>query len=95
MRVVKKTPQAEKDLLEIWIYIARDDATAADRVFDRIESACRNIAERPFMGRERRELAERLFRFPVGNYVISYRPLKGGMELVRVLHGARDPWRRF
>jgi toxin ParE1/3/4 len=28
--------------------------------------------------------------FPVGNYVILYRPIEAGVEIVRVLHGARQ-----
>lgn len=27
---------------------------------------------------------------PVGNYLIFYRPLPDGIEILRVLHGARD-----
>lgn len=30
--------------------------------------------------------------FPVGNYLILYRPIEAGVEIVRVLHGARQ-WR--
>jgi toxin ParE1/3/4 len=42
------------------------------------------------MGREREELSARLRSFAVGNYVIFYRPAKDGIEVVRILHGARD-----
>ena len=28
--------------------------------------------------------------FPLGNHLIFYRPIDDGIELVRVLHGARD-----
>jgi len=35
-------------------------------------------------------LAARLRSFPVGSYVIFYRPMENGVEIVRVLHGARD-----
>ncbi|MBP6107168.1 MAG: type II toxin-antitoxin system RelE/ParE family toxin [Steroidobacteraceae bacterium] len=28
--------------------------------------------------------------FPVRDYVLVYRPILGGVELVRVVHGARD-----
>ncbi len=42
------------------------------------------------MGHARYELAPELRSFPVGRYVIFYLPLVDGVELVRVLHSARD-----
>lgn len=42
------------------------------------------------MGRLRDELTEGLRSFPVGRYVIFYRIVQDGVEIVRVLHGARD-----
>lgn len=42
------------------------------------------------MGRARDELAEGLRSFPTGQYIIFYQPVPGGIEIVRVLHGARD-----
>jgi toxin ParE1/3/4 len=90
-----KTPQAEEDLLEIWVYIARDNEAAANRLYDRIERACATLAEHPHIGLERPELIQGVFSFPIGNYVIYYRPIEEGIEVVRVLHGARDARARF
>ncbi len=42
------------------------------------------------MGRPRDELAEGLRSFSVGRYVMFYRAIPEGVEIVRVLHGARD-----
>jgi toxin ParE1/3/4 len=42
------------------------------------------------MGRHREELAAELRSFLVDNFVIFYRPMDGGIEVVRILHGARD-----
>ncbi len=42
------------------------------------------------MGRARPELAVDLRGFPVGNYVLFYRPMADGVELVRALNGHRD-----
>ena len=44
----------------------------------------------PYVGRHREELSPRLRSLPVGNYVIFYRPMEDGIEVARVLHGARD-----
>jgi len=42
------------------------------------------------MGRARPELGHGLRSFVVGQYVVFYRPSTKGIEIVRVLHGARD-----
>jgi toxin ParE1/3/4 len=40
--------------------------------------------------RQREELSPRLRSFPVGSYIIFYRPTQDGVEIARILHGARD-----
>jgi toxin ParE1/3/4 len=42
------------------------------------------------MGRERNDIAPGLRSFPVGKYLIFYRLIDEGLEIVRVLHGARN-----
>jgi len=48
------------------------------------------LAAMPELGRQCEELSARVRSFPVGRYVIFYRPMENGIEIVRVLHGARD-----
>jgi toxin ParE1/3/4 len=81
---------ASADLVDIWLFIAQDDAHAAARFLRKLVSRFPTLASMPDMGRRREELADRLRSFPVGNYVIFYRPMERGIEIVRVLHGARD-----
>ena len=90
MPVVIKRPRAKIDLIEIWDYIADDSEVRADAFIDRIDQKFRTLAQRPLIGRLRDELAVGLRSFPVGRYVIFYRPLSNGVEIVRVLHSARD-----
>lgn len=87
---VLKSPVAERDLDEIWFYIAKDNIDAADRVLRRIQDKCQQYATQPLMGGHREDLGENLRNFVVGSYVIFYRPLADGIEVVRVIHGARD-----
>lgn len=82
--------QAREDLLEIWLYIAADNSEAADRVLDAIDKRCRALAEHPYMGRERTDIQAGLFSFPAGNYLIFYTHTGDGIDIVRVLHAARD-----
>jgi toxin ParE1/3/4 len=42
------------------------------------------------MGKQRSELAPLLRSFPVKNYLIFYRPIDEGIEIVRILHGSQD-----
>lgn len=41
------TPSAKQDLKDIWAYIAKDNATAADRVLDALELAILRLAKNP------------------------------------------------
>jgi toxin ParE1/3/4 len=84
------TTPARRDLEEIHDYIAADSAAAASRWIDRLERECQGLAEMPGMGRRRQDLAPGLRSFPVGTYVIFYREVEDGVQIVRVLHGARD-----
>lgn len=90
MKQVLRTPTAAADLLEIWTYIAKDSQKAADRILRRIDRDCTLLAEFPDIGARREELAAGLRSFPRGNYVIFYRPVDVGIEVIRVPNGARD-----
>jgi toxin ParE1/3/4 len=81
---------AKSDLEEIWFYIARDNPDAADKFVRVLVSRFPTLASMPDLGRKREELSPRLRSFPVGRYVIFYRPIEKGVEIARVLHGARD-----
>jgi toxin ParE1/3/4 len=87
---VTKTVRAEQDLDEIWFYIALDNVEAADNLLDNVDSSCQLLAIQPRAGRLRPELAPELRSFPVGRYVVFYRPQDDGIDVVRVLHSARD-----
>jgi len=87
---VTKTVRAEQDLDEIWLYIALDNVEAADNLLDSVDRSCRTLAIEPQAGRSRPELAPGLRSFPVGRYVVFYRPQDDGIDVVRVLHSARD-----
>ena len=47
-------------------------------------------ATQPMMGRGREELAPGVRSFAFGKYVVFFSPLPDGIDVVRVLHGARD-----
>ena len=90
MPQVTRRPLAEADILEIWEYVADDNIAAADRWVDRLDEQLRLLAAQPMMGRARDELAPAVRSFPFGRHVVFYVPLDDGIDVVRVLHGARD-----
>jgi toxin ParE1/3/4 len=89
MPTVRKTAQADEDLIDIWVYIAQDNLEAADGLLDEIEDKLVLLSEQPRLGRARPDIAPELRYFPVGNYLIFYRERTDGIEVVRVVHGAR------
>jgi toxin ParE1/3/4 len=88
--VIVLQPRAKADLSEIWEFIAEDSDDQADAFIDLIDQKFQLLAQKSGLWRRREELAEGLRSFPVGRYVIFYLPIPGGVQIVRVLHGARD-----
>jgi len=87
---IRITPLAERDLEDLWFFIAQDDPAAADRLLDLLEEKYKVLADNPHMGPARPDIAKELRYHPVGSYLLLYRIISGGIELVRVVHGARD-----
>ena len=90
MSHIFKRPRAKTDLAEIWDYIAEDSESRADAFIEAIGQKIQTLADNPSIGRARDILGEGIRSFPVGRYVIFYLPLQDGIDVVRVLHSARD-----
>jgi toxin ParE1/3/4 len=90
MNQLRVAGRARADLDEIWVYIAQDNPEAADKYLRTIVSRFPTLASVPLIGRERPELSPGLRSFVVGRHVIFYRLFGDGVEIVRVLDGARD-----
>jgi plasmid stabilization system protein ParE len=85
------TPRAKQDVSDIWDYIAADNIEAADRVLDALERALVKLAKTPGIGHWREELTDKRHRFfLVYSYLIVYRPETKPLQIIRVLHAARD-----
>ena len=90
MKETIQSPLAENDVVEIWGYIANDNQIMADKIVDKIHELFQKLLENPKIGVLRKDLAKDLRSFPVEKYVVFYRIIKDGIEIVRVLHSARD-----
>ena len=87
-------PEAEADIEAIALYIADDNPPAAGRWLDEIYVRCKRPGEMPGMGVARSDVRPDLRTSPAGNYLILYREIDNGAEIVRVVHGARH-WQKL
>lgn len=91
-----RAQQADDDLLGIFVYIGKDNLRAANRFMDAAEAAVQRLAQLPGLGRVWSASSPKLKGircWPVprfSKYVIFYRPLADGIELLRVLHSKRN-----
>jgi len=90
MPLIIRSPEADADIYEAAAYIASNNLDAAIRWIDTIDEKLRLLAEFPGLGTAREELGRAVRSLPVGNYLIFYRQANDGIEVVRVLHGARN-----
>jgi len=85
------TLKARRDLQEIGDYVARESPVQALRFVDTLERRCASLLVTP----QRYPLvarypARQIRRAPHGSYVIFYRLREDTVEILHVLHGARD-----
>jgi toxin ParE1/3/4 len=94
---VRLTPQAERDIDNYVVYLAEEaDVETAIRFFDAVHETIQIVFGTPGMGRIRIVSNPRLSgirQWAVSGftkYLMFYRSGPMGIEIVRVLHGARD-----
>ena len=91
------SPKAEQDLNEIAQYILENNLEAALRFVDAVEKTCTGLVEMPDMGHTfvvsnpalkgiRMIWVSKVY----SSYLIFYRQTKREIEVIRILHGARD-----
>jgi toxin ParE1/3/4 len=90
MREIRLANSAQLDLLDIWLYESAKSTEIADRRIDEITSTYENFLDFPEMGRSRDELFPGYRSFPKGQFIIFYRLIPEGVEIIRVVHGARN-----
>lgn len=85
-----RSPAAENDLIDIWLAIAEDSPRAADHFLDVIAERILQLAAFPESGPRRQDIAHGARALTIGNYLVLYRLTEQQVEMVRVVHGARD-----
>ncbi len=84
--------EVRRDLDEIWNYIGIENGNpvAARNFVERLFETFASLAGQPFLGEEREDLGANVRAFVVRPYVVLYRPHEKGVQIVQVVHSARD-----
>jgi toxin ParE1/3/4 len=95
--IVAKSQQAAWDVLEIAEYLARQSSlAAANRFVNAAQRTMERLARMPGIGNRWEDDDPELANVRVcpisryRKYLVFYRPIEGGIEVLRILHGARD-----
>src|SRR5258708_3671113 len=95
-RILDIHAAAAQDLEECARYIRKGSPRFATRFVRSAKATCRTLLRFPKMGSSfdsTNPMLDGLLVFPVkgfASYLLFYRPTQQGIELIRVLHGARD-----
>jgi toxin ParE1/3/4 len=94
--IIKRRPLANQDLIEAADYLQQASPRAATRLLTAAEKTFEFLAEMPDRGSpwesdNPKTAGIRFFHikgFP--KHLVFYRPLPGGVDIIRVLHSSRD-----
>lgn len=84
------SPDAIRDLREIADYYAVHNVEAGERILKEFNKKCSYLIQFPMMGRSYEAVRPGLRAVPMGDYLLFYRILEPGLEVVRVMRGDRD-----
>lgn len=87
---IRRLPRAILDVDEIWSYVAAHDLTTADRLVQRIADATNRLTDHPTSAPARPDLGEGVRTLVVGSYLVLYLVGPDSVDVIRVVHGARD-----
>ena len=90
MKSITNTARTKADLAAISEYFAERNPAAGARLLREILARCRQLANQPRQGNPRSTLGSGVRSVVVRQYVIYFRATTSGIEVLRVLHGARD-----
>jgi toxin ParE1/3/4 len=86
---------ADEDIDDILTAIIPENENAAWGWYSGLYEKFDKLAHSPGIGRLRDDLRQNLHMFPFGNYLIFYLVVADGIQIVRIIHGARDVPRLF
>ncbi|MEM1167732.1 MAG: type II toxin-antitoxin system RelE/ParE family toxin [Cyanobacteria bacterium P01_H01_bin.35] len=78
---------------EIFDYFASQNVEAGERFVIAFENKCEKLLQFPSMGRSYQDIEPSLRGIPLDNYIILYRLIENGVEIVRVVSGYLQEFR--
>lgn len=90
MNRLRITGRAVADLDGIARYIRHDAIDAADRILLRFHALFYEILANPKIGRAREDFGGEVRSLPDGRYLVFCRTRPDGIEILRIIHSARD-----
>ena len=85
------SPRAKADIDEIWDYtVAHWNLEQAETYIRWIQAAIEVIAAEPETGRSCEAVRAGYRKHSVGSHIIFFRLTRGGIDVVRILHGRMD-----
>jgi toxin ParE1/3/4 len=82
--------QATQDLNEIADYFAEMSIDAGERFFQEFDRKCRQLVAFPNSGKSYAEIRPDLRGLSLSGYIIFYKLLEDGIEILRVVSGRRN-----
>ena len=89
------SPDADRDLDQISLFIAHDSIDAAMKWLKDLDDFISRIAASPGIGTSREGFRKGMRSTPFGNYLVFFRKVDAGIEVLRVIHGARHWHQEF
>jgi toxin ParE1/3/4 len=86
---IRYTARARRDLIDIWLEVSEVNPAAADELYNRLEARVEILRRFPQSGPRRPDIAPEARALIELPYLILYRIIPEGVQIVRVLHGAR------
>ena len=83
--------KADRDLVDIFKYIARQSTRSRAKSYVRkLEKTIKTLSESPELGTPRDYTPLGVLAFPKDDYIIFYWKRSPSIEVIRILHAARD-----
>ncbi|MDF1733753.1 MAG: type II toxin-antitoxin system RelE/ParE family toxin [Minwuia sp.] len=96
MTRVELTADAERDLIDIYLYSVEHFGPAqAKRYSETLNAGIMFVAEHHTVGSDYGFIRANLRRFECVSHAIYYRPVANGIRVLRILHSRMDPGRHL
>ena len=92
MKVLRVSAAAERDLDDIWHYVAINSGSIerANKFIEAFTQRLSVLAHSPKGGTARTEIEVGLSGLPIGAYIVYYGEKKRWVVISRIIHGSRD-----